>query len=54
MKVNLQQKEDEEHYRGRLFTGIVHNALILVALNDQRCRTHTYFVKNISTILGTF
>lgn len=54
MKVNLQQKEDEEHYRGRLFAGTVHSVLILMALNEQRFRTHKYFVKNISTILGAF
>lgn len=45
MKVNLQQKEDEEHYRGRLFTVTVHSVLILMALNEQRFRTHKYFVK---------
>lgn len=41
MKVNLQQKEDEKHYRGRLLTGTVHNAFILMSLNEQRFRTHT-------------
>lgn len=54
MKVNLQQKEDEEHYRGRLLKGTVHNVLILMASNERRFRTHKYFFKKISTILGTF
>lgn len=52
IKGNLQEKRDENGIR--LFMGTVHNASILMAFNEQGLRIHKYFVKNISTLLGTF